>query len=165
MLQENLLSNQYEIEDVKTELTAEIEKKTQYAILRTRMKYYDEGEKPSKYFLNLQKRNFNKKVVNKLSINGSLVTNPSEILKEQVKFYEQLYTSNLGKETEDIVVKESFFNESERVAKLTEIDRKSCEGLITAAELRECLKTFSRNKTPGMDGFPFEFYLTFWDVI
>ena len=165
MLQENLLSNQYEIEDVKTELTAEIEKKTQYAIFRTRMKYYDEGEKASKYFLNLQKRNFNKKVVNKLSINGSLVTNPSEILKEQVKFYEQLYTSNLGKETEDIVVKESFFNESERVAKLTEIDRKSCEGLITAAELRECLKTFSRNKTPGMDGFPFEFYLTFWDVI
>ena len=57
MLQENL-SNQYEIEDVKTELTAEIEKKTQYAIFRTRMKYYDEGEKPSKYFLNLQKRNF-----------------------------------------------------------------------------------------------------------
>ena len=69
MLQENLLSNQYEIEDVKTELRAEIEKKTLYAIFRTRMKYYDEGEKPSKYFLNLQKRNFNKKVVNKLSIN------------------------------------------------------------------------------------------------
>ena len=99
------------------------------------------------------------------SLNRLLVTNPSEILKEQVKFYEKLYTSSLGKETEDIVVKESFFNESERVAKLTEVDRESCEGLITAAELRECLKTFSRNKTPGMDGFSFEFYLTFWDVI
>ena len=40
-----------------------------------------------------------------------------------------------------------------------------CEGLITVSELKNSLNTFDRNKTPGSDGLPFEFYLTFWEDI
>ena len=40
-----------------------------------------------------------------------------------------------------------------------------CEGLITVSELKNSLNTFDRNETPGSDGLPFEFYLTFWEDI
>ena len=44
---------------------------------------------------------------------------------------------------------------------------KSCEGpnadgSLTAKELQTALRTMQRGKSPGMDGLPYEFYLTFW---
>ena len=42
---------------------------------------------------------------------------------------------------------------------------KLCEGLLTAAECLESLKTMESNKTPGTDGIPAEFYKVFWNDI
>ena len=86
-LRDNMHDNFEEIEKLQTELESEIENKTQSAVFRARMRYYDEGEKPSKYFLNLEKRRFNKKVVNKLRVENKMVTNPDEILREEVKIF------------------------------------------------------------------------------
>lgn len=36
---------------------------------------------------------------------------------------------------------------------------------FTAADLRQCLKSFKTGKSPGLDGLPIEFYLTFWDIL
>lgn len=52
--------------------------------------------------------------------------------------------------------------------KLSAEDAASCEGptpdgSLTADELKRALKTMQRGKSPGMDGIPYEFYLTFWN--
>ena len=55
--------------DIKT---LQLEKISQYqtrgAILRSKARWYNEGEKNTKYFLNMQKRHFNKKNVQTTSI-------------------------------------------------------------------------------------------------
>ena len=55
------------IKDIKT---VQLEKIAQYqtrgAILRSKARWYNEGEKNTKYFLNMQKRHFNKKTIKQL---------------------------------------------------------------------------------------------------
>ena len=41
----------------------------------------------------------------------------------------------------------------------------SVDGALTKEELLAALKTTQRGKSPGPDGLPYEFYLTFWDAI
>ena len=40
-----------------------------------------------------------------------------------------------------------------------------CEGIISMQEMEKIVKTFAKNKTPGNDGIPVEFYQFFWDDI
>ena len=35
----------------------------------------------------------------------------------------------------------------------------SCEGVVTECEVRDALKQVSLNKSPGLDGLPYEVYL------
>ena len=55
---------------------------------------HEHGEKNSKYFLNLEKRNHIKKHIRKLRLSGVITTDPFEILDAGKTFYENLYKSN-----------------------------------------------------------------------
>ena len=44
---------------------------------------------------------------------------------------------------------------------LNEQEQKHCEGLLTASECLESLKSMESNKSPGSDGLPAEFYKVF----
>ena len=46
---------------------------------------------------------------------------------------------------------------------LTDLERDSCEGIISTEELFVALKGLQTGKAPGSDGLPAEFYLAFWD--
>ena len=65
--------------------------RTRGACVRSKARWFEWG---SKYFLNLGKRNYQNKVINQLiKDDGSITTNPAEILKEQQMFYENLFES------------------------------------------------------------------------
>ena len=49
------------LEGYKQELEKLIEYKTKGSIIRSKTRWYNEGEKITKYFLGLEKRHFNKK--------------------------------------------------------------------------------------------------------
>ena len=137
------------------------EEKPQGIIIRTRARWCEHGEKSTKYFLNLQKRNHVKKHVRKLKINGSITTDPFKILSEEKGFYQELYTSkNLGNEQ----ATETFLN-SLNIPRLTDERKLSCEGSITEEERVRALQSFQGNKTPGNDGLPIEFHSKFWEII
>ena len=68
------------------------EEKVKGIIIRARARWYEYGEKSTKYFLNLEKRNHVKKHMRKLNINGSFTTDPFKILPEQQQFYKDLYS-------------------------------------------------------------------------
>ena len=41
-------------------------------MIRAKCKYYEDGEKPTKYFCSLEKRNYTSKIIRKLSINDNV---------------------------------------------------------------------------------------------
>lgn len=60
--------------------------------IRSKSKWIDEGEKPTRYFINLETRNFiNKQIPNIEKEDGSFILDQTEILKETKTFYEKLY--------------------------------------------------------------------------
>ena len=63
-------------------------------MLRSKAKFSEEGEKNSKYFLNMEKQNYtNKYMKSIINSDGSIVNNPREILEEQANFFQKVYTS------------------------------------------------------------------------
>ena len=80
-------------------LKAELEKfnlfATQGAIMRSKSAFFELGEKNSKYFFSLEKRNSKAKSMSTVYDDQKrLITKPRQVLDQQVKFYQQLYTNS-----------------------------------------------------------------------
>ena len=136
---------------LKIELDEIAVQKTKGSIIRSRARWYELGEKCKKYFLNLEKRSYEKKHITKLKTpDGSTVEDPKNILTAMKDFYNQLYTSQSQLSAERF----STFFDGESLPKLDSTKQDLCEGLITAEECLAALKTFQTNKTPGTDGLP-----------
>ena len=59
------------------------EKKAEGAIFRSKVRWIQEGKKLTKYFFNLERKNFNKKVISELRMaDGRVTVNESQIMKE-----------------------------------------------------------------------------------
>ena len=150
--------------DVKILQTEEISKlKIQGTIVRSKSRWYNEGEKNTKYFLNLEKRHFNKKTIKSLQLaDYGIIKTDSEILQEAESFYRQLYSS-YSPQVDDTYT--NIFFPEENTVMLDEQEQNECEGLLTEAECLESLKSMESNKSPGSDGLPAEFYKVFWNDV
>ena len=83
-----------EMNKIKTKLEKISAFKTRGTIIRSRARWYEFGEKNSKYFLNLEKTNHRKKHVTSLiNDSGMKITSPKEILKEEETFFQKNYRS------------------------------------------------------------------------
>ena len=113
--------------------------------------------KNTKYFLNLEKRNYNIKYIKKLiTESGSEETNPCKILKEQQNFYKGLYSSrNLERTTSEAFLKNL------KTPQLKNSDMNLCDDKISTEEIAKALKNLPNDKTPGSDGFSTNFYKLF----
>ena len=153
-----------EIERVKLDLQRIAEHKTKGAIIRSRARWYEHGERNTKYFMNLEKRSHERKHIVKLKTDqNEYVEEPKRILCQMETFYKALYASQITDNTFDASAS-SFLN-PDNVQRLDNEQQKSCEGLITEEECLSSLKTFEKNKTPGTDGLTAEFYLCFWEFV
>ena len=142
----------------KIELENIIEYKTKGAIIRSKARWYNEGEKNNKYFLNLENRHCQKKTIMQIKTkDGVSLTNDPDILKECNSFYGDLYTSKQTKITGNL--EKMFFGQEH--PNLNEVDRDKCEGLLTEKECLEAVKSMESGKSPGTDGLPAEFYKSF----
>ena len=81
------------MESCKNELESMYDKKVEGIIIRARARWHEHGEKNSKYFLNLEKRNHIKKHIRKLHISGVISTDLLSIINSQKQFYTKLYSS------------------------------------------------------------------------
>ena len=128
--------------------------------IRAKAQYVEEGERCTKFFINLEKRNYKLKNMTKLTLDSEkVITDKDEILQEQQTFYEKLYTPI--KAPTDFT--NFFINDSN--ASLDENQKLLCDLPITKLECKKALDKMKNNKTPGTDGFPAEFYKYFWEHI
>lgn len=130
-------------------------------LLRSKVQWVEEGEKPSKYFASLEKKNYINKLINKLDIGGKIIENEETVLLETSKFYKNLYSSQIN-HTEHSELSGQFLG-NHLLKKLSEEQKQSCEGNITTIEIKNILKDMKHDKTPGIDGIPIEFYKFFWN--
>ena len=62
--------------------------------MRSKARWYEYGERNSRYFNNLEKRNQKKKHITSLVNNdGDKITNLKDILEEEERFFEEIYSS------------------------------------------------------------------------
>lgn len=149
------------LEEKRTELRNIRNKTLQGLMIRSRTKWIDEGEKPTKYFCNMENRNYTSKAMpNLFKSNGVLTETESEIIKETKLFYENLYTFRAVND----VNLEHILNFPD-IPKLNEQQKNSLEGLIKEEEVKRCLQNMKNNKSPGSDGFTAEFLKFFWNDI
>ena len=126
---------------------------------RNKLKWIEHGEKPTKYFLSLEKRNYVNKTVNKLVTDDGIVASQKDILNEVERFYKVLYSCK-DNSLHDVELK-SLINPQYHIS-LDEKTSLELEGSITKEEALLALKKMKNNKSPGSDGFNSEFYKFFW---
>ena len=131
--------------------------------MRSKARWYENGKKNSKYFLNPKNRNFLRKKISKLKLsNGEETDDPKTILEEEKTFDKNLYsTRNVDPNNSEF---DAFLNNN-LLTPLNEDQSKKCEGLLTEQECYQALKDMDNSKTPGSDGFSSEFYKFFWESI
>ena len=56
-------------------------------------------------------------------------------------------------------------NKINNLNKLSEQEAELLEGEITEIECKHAIKNMKLNKSPGSDGIPAEFYISFWENI
>ena len=56
------------VEESKEQLKQIRNQRMKGVMIRAKAKYYEEGEKPTKYFLNLEKKNYASKLITRLSV-------------------------------------------------------------------------------------------------
>ena len=128
--------------------------------MRARCRWFNEGEKNTKYFLNLEKRHFKQATISQLKqTDGSFVTTDKEILNHCEAFYKELYRSKISS-TGDKYAGLSVFDEPSH-KKLSQFEQGLCEDHLTKEECPKAVKEMECNKTPGSDGLPAEFYKVF----
>ena len=150
----------HEIHVARSRLKSIMQYKTKGTILRSKVRWHEHGERNTRYFYGLEKRNFEKKTTTKLKLpNGGLTTDQTEILQEQMHFYKALYTSD---NHESSIANNDLTLFTENITPLENEEKSSCEGKVTQAECLKALKDFKNEKSPGTDGLQAEFYKHFW---
>ena len=127
-------------------------------MIRSRSRYQDLGEKPTKYFLGLENRHYTNELMSKITdSNGIEYTETKDFLNCQKQFYNNLYDRVNTPGNKSI---NDFLEENEQ--KLSHDTAQKLEGKITYAELLQALKSMKNDKSPGLDGFTAEFFNFFW---
>ena len=143
----------YLYSETKAELEDLTNEKAKGLIFRSRARWYEQGEKGTCYFANLEKKCYNARVCDVLlSGDGKEVTEESELLNLQQSFYADLFTSNPN-------VKFDIRNETGIRIYSRDIGAQEIE--FTKQEVIAAINDMANDKTPGKDGIPVEFYKTF----
>ena len=119
------------------------QKKMEGVLLRSRAKWVGEGEKRTKYFCGLEKRNFVSKQMNNITAkDGSFLTQTNTILQETKHFYGSLH---VNRKTEDYKIEQLI----KEYPKIAEEEAENLEGKITVEEAT-CTKENEEWKKPRL---------------
>ena len=151
-----------EFDNLKTELQSIYDKKGMAAIFRSKCRWIEMGERPTKYFFNLEKRNYIKKTITELRMEDeTVIKKETQILDAIENYFSNLYLSTDSTTQEDY----DEYIQDLSLPRLSDEERDNMEGVLTYEECKKVLETFQNDKSPGEDGFTVEFYKFFFDLL
>lgn len=149
------------IESIKRELKEIEQEAANKIIFRSKCRWARLGEKPTKYFLNLEKQRSKDNVLSTIvNDEGKELNNHKDILEECRAFYEGLYAEDQNNLSSIDQVMEVITDLEHPV--LSEISRDQLDAPFSIEELRKAASKLNKGKSPGSDGLPPEFYSAFW---
>ena len=151
---------QERISIIRTELETLNKVETEGAALRCKAIYSLQGEKPTKYFCNLEKKNANLRYIPALRNELGIINEQKKIDKEIFRFYKSLYKQP---NPPSMSVEDFLGEHLESLPKATETEKSNCEGPIKMVEIVLFLKKLKNNKSPGSTGYTGEFYKFFFN--
>ena len=147
------------LEDKKSELEDLRKAKVKGHMARTRLQWLHEAEKPSRFFCNLERKQYIEKTIKKLKLpDGSCLTDQYKILDEVKGFYGSLF-QNCDRDSNEKIKISNLLN-SVKFNKLTDTDLGQT---LSVKELANALKKMKNGKSPGIDGISSEFLKVFWN--
>ena len=153
-----LLKPEMQIVNIQKEISEIMEKETNGARLHCKLNYFEGGEKSSKYFFSLEHHKSAKKAIRTLRCQDGTNIYDGEIILNKLVDFLELYTTNgsnpSAKYLEDIIIPE-----------ISQTNRDELEQPISLKEIKIAISQMKDNKCAGLDGFPQEFYETFYDSI
>ena len=127
-------------------------------IARSRVRWYEQGEKSTAYFLGLEKRNYMNKIITALRNSDSVMcTNQDEIMNSLVSHFTQMFDEQPIEQNSA----EAYVDKI-NLKQLSDEQKKELDKPVTMEELGRALHIMHNNKAPGTDGFPTEFFKIFW---
>ena len=148
------------ISQLKSEISALETKAAKEHFLLLKIKWMDEGEDCTKYFLNLKsKPNEYSKVTTIRDESGNTFTDNKGIIKNFTDFYKDLFTQvPVCSETQEELIT--------KIKHTLSDDQKSeSDRAFTKNDFKHALSKLPNGKSPGKDGLPSEFYKTFWNLL
>ena len=129
------------------------------ARFRARTKWAEEGESSSKYFFRQEKKRGAAQLCSALrKEDGTIASSISDICSAWSSFY-----SSFSAEPVDTGEQDHLLQHLEST--LSDEASMSCDGPLTEDELLAAVRGMARNKAPGLDRLPLEFYLSFWSLL
>ena len=158
-----------EVARVREKLDTMLKADAMGVVIRSRFKQNSEDEKASLYHAARESKN-DKNNVNSLKINGKVVRDKVKIEEEVIKFFGALFNGHHNSDLEDTGVPFSpdysclgeFLN---NLGKLSDSDRDKLHVDVKFEELDDIIKKCDSNRSPGLDGIPYEFYKVVWPII
>ncbi len=96
-------------------------------MLRSKTKWIEDGEKNSKYFLNLKKLNYCYKQISSLEVDGKLIKEQRNIAEAQKQFFQNFYSEKLNPSNENYKNSLNDFLINNNIHKLSNSEKELCD--------------------------------------
>ena len=152
---------QRKLDKYKSLLAVEETRKVEALRIKAKLDKIEGDERGTKYFADrLKKRNENRQITILKDENGQTHKKDADIMNTIHKFYKELFTKS-----DDISMpaQEKILDNIE--IKLTTEERQYLEQPIVRQDIYSAIKHMPKDKTPGIDGLPKEFYFKFQDLL
>ena len=163
--------NWKEVTRVRLKLQKLLEKESMGFVIRSRYRENLQSEKSSLFYLNRENKNFNKSSLKSLKINGQATSDKNKIEEEVLKYFGALFNGHHDSSGEDtgqpfIPDYADLPNFLQNVGKLSQSSQDNLVKPLTYDQVSFIVhKKCEKNKSPGLDGLPYEFYQITWDII
>lgn len=151
-----------EVQSIKSQLTEIRQEKANRAIFKTRSNWIRLGERPSSYFLGLEKRQLKEKTMTSIKDErGRTLTSNADILAFEKRYFSNIY----NEEPEQLQPIETLPITKEELPQVSEGHRQIINLPFSHRDFLTALEHLNKNKSPGSDGLTPEFYILFWDQL
>ena len=148
------LSLQAEFDVLSTKEVEELLFKAKYC-------YYESGDKATKLLAHQLRQASSSQQIPQIHTPSGVTTDPKKINDQFKQFYSSLYTSEPGS---DLSALDCLFGSLDLV-RVDADTAERLEGPVTIDDLKRATFSMQSGKCPGPDGFPTEFYKTFFDKL
>ena len=147
------------VNTTKAELKEAHRQQSRGARIRSNIQWAEEGEASTAYLFRLEKKRGQQRLITAIkNLGGIVVRNLGQIACAWIGFYGQLFNSQALHTSQ-----QDYFLQT-LTQKLSDSQLQLCEGALTEDECKKALDGMISGKSPGLDGFPAEFYRTFWSL-